>query len=493
MARPVAVIDMGSNSGRVVVYQLDSAGCLRVLAGTRAALRLVHDVDEKHRLDEDSMARVMVALRDFVAIARGAEAGRIAAVATAAIREAENGELFIERIRRELDIDVEIIDGEREAYLGCLGALRGLPVDNGLVFDLGGGSMQVTRVRQRQVGRSTSLSIGALRLSETFLGGDPPRRGDIRRLREHVADELAGARLARLRRGERLVGTGGTLRNLAKIDQRARDYPISRVHGYPLDAERLRAIARKLASLPLARRDSIPGLSADRADSIVGGALAIEVLCDTVGATEVLVSGEGVREGLAHDLFGVELPDVAGVRESSVASLTGRFEGWTAELAERRRSVAASLLRGLERKPDPATAGALDLAARILDIGRSIDFFDRYAHAADIVLAADLDGYLHPELAMTAAVLRGARDRRLDLAPFAPLGVEREPVHRGGVLLALADDIVERCPGSGPIGVEVAVRGTVRVRVTGLAGWRPRTIATRFERTFGKPLEVMPA
>jgi exopolyphosphatase/guanosine-5'-triphosphate,3'-diphosphate pyrophosphatase len=487
----VAVIDIGSNSGRVVVYQLDRAGCLRALAGTRAALRLVHDVDEKRRLDEDSMARAMVALRDFRAIARGAEAGRIAAVATAAIREAENGALFIDRVRRELGIRVEIIDGEREAYLGCVGALRGLDFENGLVFDLGGGSMQVTRVRGRRPGRSTSLPIGALRLSETFLRSDPPRPRELRRLREQVAAVLEEAGLPSLRRGEQLVGTGGTLRNLAKIDQRERDYPIGRVHGYRLDVERLRVIAHRLAELPLRRRDSVPGLSADRADSIVGGALAIEMLLDAVGAGDTLVSGEGVREGLAHELLGAPFFDVEGVRETSVASLTARFEGWSQERADRRRQLAAALLRGVERRPAAPTGAALDLAARVLDVGRSIDFFDRFEHAADILLASDLDGHSHAELAFSAAVLRAGHNRRVDVARLAPLGVERQPVQRAGVLLALADDLEERCPGNGPIAVVVDHRERVRVRVGGLAGWRPRTIAGRFQRTFGKPLEVI--
>ena len=124
--RPVAVIDIGSNSGRVVVLELDKAGHLRLLAGSRAPLRLVHDVDRDPSLSEASMARTMEAVRDFHAIAVGAGAKRIVAVATAAMRDASNGHAVPDRIRRELGLRIDIIDGRAEARYGFAGAVRGL-------------------------------------------------------------------------------------------------------------------------------------------------------------------------------------------------------------------------------------------------------------------------------------------------------------------------------------------------------------------------------
>src|SRR5262245_40330674 len=130
----VAVIDIGSNSGRVVVLERDRAGHLRLLTGSRAPLRLVHDVDERETLSEEAMARTMEALRDFHAIATGAGAKHIVAVATAAMRDARNGRLFMERVRRELGLRVQIIDGDEEGRYGFTGAVRGLPVASGQLF-----------------------------------------------------------------------------------------------------------------------------------------------------------------------------------------------------------------------------------------------------------------------------------------------------------------------------------------------------------------------
>src|SRR5215212_10308829 len=149
----VAVIDIGSNSGRVMVFQRDAPNNFRLLAGSRASLRLVHDVDARGELSDAAMARTTEALRDFQAIATGAGATRIFAVATAAMRDAANGPLFVERLQRELGIRIEIIGGLAEARYGFAGAVRGLAVSNGMLFDLGGGSLQITRFASRRQAR----------------------------------------------------------------------------------------------------------------------------------------------------------------------------------------------------------------------------------------------------------------------------------------------------------------------------------------------------
>jgi exopolyphosphatase / guanosine-5'-triphosphate,3'-diphosphate pyrophosphatase len=489
-AHPVAVIDIGSNSGRVVVLEQDRAGHLRLVTGSRAPLRLVSDVDEQQSLSEESMARTMEALRDFHAIAAGAGAKRIVAVATAAMRDARNGTLFLDRIRRELRIRVDIIDGQEEGRFGFAGAVRGLPVASGLLFDLGGGSMQVSHFKDRVLDRVTSLPLGALRLSDLFLTSDPPRSKEIRRLRKHVSKQLAKAKVPALGRRERLLGTGGTLRNLAKIDRNARRYPISRLHGYVLSLKRLHTIVDDITTMRQRDRDDVSGLSAERADSIVGGALAIEAFMEHVGASEIVVSGQGVREGIALRLLKMEVAATKDVKEASLVSFVSRFDGWNADAAARRRSVAAALLRALEPRPDQKIADALDHSARVLDVGRSLDFVARHELVANILLATELTGFTHEELALVSAMVRRAGDRHADTKAFGSLIADEERVrlHRAAVILALADEIEARCPHGRPIAVTCVVGRSVTVSVPLLLSWRARDLGQRFERAFGKPL-----
>jgi exopolyphosphatase/guanosine-5'-triphosphate,3'-diphosphate pyrophosphatase len=491
---PVAVIDIGSNSARVVVYRPGPAGHLHLVAGSRAALRLVRDVDRDRRLSREAVARTLETLADFRAIALGAGASRIAAVATAAMRDAENGEALLARVRRELGLRVEVIGGEREARYGFLGGIHGLPVENGLLFDMGGGSLQLTRFAGRSLGRAVSLPLGALRLSSAFLREDPPGPGELKELRRHVERTLEGAALGRLGPGEVLVGTGGTVRNLAKVDARARGYPIARVHGYLLEGAALRGIATGLARRPARKRERVPGLSEERSDSVVGGALGIAQLMECVGAGAVLVSGQGVREGLALSLLGGRVASAREVRDASVDALLSRFAAWEPEPAERRRRLVAAFLEALMPEAEPELAEALGHAARALDIGRSIDFYDRYEHVAEIVLASELLGFSHRQLALLAGVVRAARQLSgwKSLAPI--LGrADKRPLEQAGTLLALADDIQERCAPGVPVSARCRVAARqVRVEVAGLVAWRPRRVGERFEAVFGCSLLVRP-
>ena len=163
------------------------------------------------------------------------------------------------------------------------------------------------------------------------------------------------------------------------------------------------------------------------------------------------------------------------------------------EPARRRTTLAESLLGALELKPDPELRDALLQSASILDIGRSVDFFDRHEHVADIVLATDLNGFTHRGVALLSAVLRRAGDEDASPKSYAPLltAEDRSRVERAAALLALADDIEERCPDGVEIALDCRVhKNEVELRVPQLPAWRARTLGVRFERAFGRALVV---
>jgi exopolyphosphatase/guanosine-5'-triphosphate,3'-diphosphate pyrophosphatase len=492
---PVAVIDIGSNSGRVMVYTREAGGHLHILAGSRASLRLVRELDRTGGIPAESLERAFEALLDFRSIAHGSGVRRIVAAGTSALRDASNGPAFIRRVRRELGLTIRTLSGVEEARYGFLGAVGGLPVEHGALFDLGGGSLQVARFRGRRLLGAVSVPLGALRVSDAFLRSDPPTAREMRRLRDHAREVLDAAGLRALSRGEELVGTGGTLRNLAKIDQRATGYPIARLHGYVLSRRRLHDIAMGLAAERIKKRSSVPGLNADRRDSVVGGGLVVDTLMEVLGASRVIVSGQGVREGLALSLGRETLEATDAVRRSSLEALASRFVGWSRDRARRREATAAGLQQALAPGMAGEVAEALRHAARILDIGRTVDFFDRHEHVADLVLATDLGGFSHRDTALLAAIVRRAGDEAARARSLAPLltRADRGPVEQAAVLLALADEITERCaPASAP-SARSQVRGRdVTVFVPALASWGVRGLGERFEAAFGRRLLVVP-
>jgi len=463
---------------------------LEVLADSRAPLRLARDLERRTGFSQLTIERTAQVASDFVAIARSAGADQIVAVATAAMRESLNTETLLERIRDEVGVDVQVITGEDEARFAFRGAVHGLTVTSGVVFDIGGGSLEVTRFEDRQPVDAWSLPLGALLMSDQFLEHDPPTDGEIEDLRDHVHRALDDTGLEPLHRGEALVGTGGTVRNLARIDRHVRAYPLPRLHGYVLTSGMASEVVDRLSRRSLRRRRSVPGMNSDRADSIVGGALVVQTLMD-IAASDVIVSGQGLREGLALATVRGAGASIERTRAESIRALASRFSTWDAGRAARRSSVAMMLLDALEPDSEPAVRERLDTASTVLDIGRSVDYYRRHRHAADILIEADLMGFTHRDLALLAAVIRGAGNETTRWQSYRPLLASSDGVtlSREGLLLELADEIEQRMAPDETNSVSCEVQGKDVVLVAPvLDPWRQEYLQRRFVRAFGKRL-----
>jgi exopolyphosphatase/guanosine-5'-triphosphate,3'-diphosphate pyrophosphatase len=490
--RPFAVVDIGSNSGRMIVFRLREGEHLDVVEDARAPLRLARALRGSDELGSDAIERTLEALRDFLAVARGAGATRMIAVATSAVRDAADGPELVDRAQR-LGVPLQAIDGEHEALLGFYGAVHDLPVSGGFTCDVGGGSVEISAFRDRRLSRSWSMPMGSLRMSDRFLASDPPAPDELDAIRTAVAAALDDAGIVELAPGETLVGIGGTLRNLAKIDLRRTDYPLPVLHGYRLPGSRLADIIEDLAGRSMKRRASVPGLNPDRSDTIVGGALVIQSILRHVGADHILVSSRGLREGLALATESGGVPSPHWVRTISVATLAARFATWVPASAERRAHLAADLLDALDPDSPVRVKEMLRHAAMLLDIGRAIDYYDRFEHAAMITTAADLAGFSHADLGALNAILRQADDDTR-LGPSGRLvdPDDREAVTRAATALTLADELNRRIPPEveAPISCNW-MRGGFEVVAPVPDGWRPRGVAHRFRKVYGTPLLVV--
>jgi exopolyphosphatase/pppGpp-phosphohydrolase len=175
-----------------------------------------------------------------------------------------------------------------------------------------------------------------------------------------------------------------------------------------------------------------------------------------------------------------------------LSSLVSRFDGWDREAATRRRGVAAALRRALEPRAPANVAEAIDHAARLLDIGRSLDVVNRHKHVADILLTTGLDGFAHDDLALTSAVLRRAGDRHADVVSLLAVGaaVARGLLDRAAVILALADEIEARCPRGQSIALDCEVGRAVTLSVRSMPSWLAKDLDRRFEHAFHRSLIV---
>lgn len=405
----------------------------------------MRDVDSSGRLSRVALNRTVHTLAAFATIARRHGARTVTVVATSAVRDAANREGFVAEAQRRTGLGITVLSGEGEARLALVGAVSGLPVESGAVVDLGGGSMEVAAFARRRFQAGITLPLGALRVSDAFLRHDPPRPDELAALREHVHTSLGAIDITDLAEAESLVGTGGTIRALAKAARGRGPAAVNRLHGYQLRRRDITALVERLVRLPSARRTSVPGISSTRAESVLGGALVIDVLMELVGAEDILVSGYGVRQGVILDQLDMPATRPRQVRDASVSAVLARLRGGTTG-SQRRRLLLSALAAVLAPKVNGELLEMAGHAARLVDAGARLDHYGRWSESASLTTTADLDGFTHAELASIAAILISAGGAPVPPRLRRESGLARTRLETAGTLLALADDIDRRLP-----------------------------------------------
>jgi exopolyphosphatase/guanosine-5'-triphosphate,3'-diphosphate pyrophosphatase len=294
----LAAIDVGSNTVLLTVAEYDSEAGLVIIEEGEDQPRLGAGLAATGRLSEDAIGRALRTLTSMRDICRRQGVGRLAAVATAAVRDAGNGAEFVERVH-ELDIPLRIISPETEAALSYRSAAHHFPGGKRqLVADIGGGSLELIGATNGRVALSRSLPLGAVRLTELNLSLD--------QLREHIRRELLSSMEPTAWAGSMVIGSGGTFATLASIALARRGSAGQSMHGTVVEAREVEELVAILAALSPDQRRQTPGLRPERADIIVAGLAVVAELLRAVSAGGVTVSGFGLRDGLLLEMVGLD-------------------------------------------------------------------------------------------------------------------------------------------------------------------------------------------
>jgi exopolyphosphatase/guanosine-5'-triphosphate,3'-diphosphate pyrophosphatase len=539
----LAVIDLGSNSFRLVVFTA-TEGWWQRTDEIYQAVRIGEGMAATGRLGEEPIDRALATLDVFSHFCEAAGLtaegkGAIDAVATSAIRDAENAAAFLTRARARTSLPIRVLSREQEARYGYLAAVNSTTLSDGCVLDLGGGSMQLVGVEERRAQQSGSWRLGAVRMTERFMPGPgPAKRGQLEQLREHVARELEGARwLAGT--GRRLVGIGGTVRSLAVVAQRAQGLPSNGVQGMIVTREALEEIVTRLAALPTAERASVPGIKPARADLILAGAVVVEGALRAGGFDALEATEAGLREGVFFERHlshpdppqsrdptrsqpnppgGAPTTGIAGgpieawqadrpaplfedVRRASVLNLAARYgvdRAHTSHVAALALGMFDQLARMGLHGGDGRERELLWAACMLHDIGMSVDYDDHHKHSRYLILNAGLPGFAPREVAIVAQAARYHRKGMPDPGPLRALFGEGDAARldRCAVLLRLAEDLERSRDQLVHDTVLSARNGEVRLRLIAEGGAAvPRWAAGReselFARAFDRDLSVV--
>ena len=294
----VAVIDVGTNSARLLVADV-AGGRVSPVERRTTVTRLGRGVDLCGRLSAEAIEEACVAIGGYVATVEELGAESVDAIATSAVRDAENGSAFVAELRERFALSARVLDGEEEARLTYLGATSEQPPSEPtLVVDIGGGSTELIVGSGTEISFHTSLQVGVVRHSERHIGSDPPTAVELEALAADVRGLIEGAVGDGVEAGAG-IAVAGTPTSLAAIELGLEPYDPARVHGHVLQLPSIQRMLSQLASTPLARRVEIPGLHPDRAPTVVAGVVILVETMRAFGLERIEVSEHDILYGAA--------------------------------------------------------------------------------------------------------------------------------------------------------------------------------------------------
>ena len=502
-ASRVAVIDLGSNSFRLVVFSSIAGRWWRRTDEIYEPVRIGAGEGETGALQAAPMERALHTIEAYAHFCRasGLAVEAVLAVATSAIRDADNREVFLSRAFEVSGLPVRVLSREEEARYGYLAAVNSTTLAAGAMLDLGGGSVQLVGVAERDARELGSWPLGAVRMTEQFLPGDAPAtRKQLKALRAHVHETLAEGAPWLAATGERLVGIGGTVRNLGAAAQRRAELPSFGVQGFVLERRTLSEMIDELAEMTPAERARVPGIKPERGDLILAGAAVVEGVLEAGEFPALEVTEAGLREGIFFERYLAPDERFAEVRESSVRNLANQYP---IEQHHVEHVVALALQmydalveqgvldsEGLERE-------LLWAAAMLHDIGMTVDYDDHHKHSRYLILNAGLPGFSPREVALIAQATRYHRKGSPSFGELAPLMHEGDDalLARSSALLRLAEQL-ERSRDQLVREARVAVEdGRVRLELVhdgdvSVARWAAERQRELFQQAFGRKLEI---
>jgi exopolyphosphatase/guanosine-5'-triphosphate,3'-diphosphate pyrophosphatase len=454
-SKPVAIIDIGSNSVRLVVY----SGAKRipsVIFNEKVMAGLGREMGETRALGEPAQLKALHALERFRRLTRQMGVVRTRVVATAAVREASNGADFLDRVRA-IGFEPRVLTGEEEAKAAGLGVVSAIPEADGIVGDLGGGSLELAEVANRKVTRRVSLPLGVLRLGEAT-------RED--RLARTVARAVAGAGFDGAGEGRPFYLVGGSWRALARVDMALIGHPLPITHEHAMEASRPRELREVLRGLGKEALRGIPSVSSGRIPTLPVASQLLEALVEALRPSALIVSSFGIREGLLYNELGPRAkkldPLIEAARE--VGSGLGRFaqhgallDAWIAPVFDDRPRAARLRLAAChladiawaahpdfraERGVDMALHGnwvAIDAPGRVM-IAQAL--FSSFGGGRDLPYP-DVAALCTPEELRRSSLWGYAMRLGQRLSGGVAAGLERSRLARDGEVLRLGLDAAD--------------------------------------------------
>lgn len=401
------IIDIGSNSVRLVVYRCDEADNCHIITESKFSARLSELVDENNYMDIHLLQTMVNKLLHFKRICEMHQVSSIRACATAAIRNAVNRDEVVRYLEEQTDLTIDVLSGEQEAFYGFVGMANSLYIQDGFLIDIGGGSTEVSLFRNRSIVNSISFPFGCVNTTHNFVRSDPLSEADAKQMEQMVRAALDREFWLVTAPDLPLICLGGATRTLAKIEQARTKYPLQQVHNFQLTDAQVTDIQQTLNSLPLVKRRQIAGLSKDRADILSAGIIILRTIFQHCRCSHFIISASGIRDGLIYDETHQGQLLVSNVLEHSIHNMMSSYAAvLPAEHIHQVYRTSIRLAHTLHQHSSVEAGDALILrvASMLYRIGMTIDMYRYQAHTYYMLINSRLYGLTHRELILCALV-----------------------------------------------------------------------------------------
>ena len=501
----IGIVDLGSNSARLVVVNLFADGYFMVVDELKESVRLGHDMDRDGFLKPQRIAETIRTLKMFKRLCDAHKVSRIIAVGTAAVRRAKNQRSFLDEIQATCGIKINVLSPEEEATYVYRGVINSMDIPRGLILEIGGGSTKIIYYNRRNILNYEVLPVGAVTLTDLFYeeGGKP--EDAVARIEEFFTEQLKQISwLKELDQDVQMIGVGGSFRNLFKINKMVRKYPLDTVHNFNFAVEDFTAIYDMIRVLPVDKCKRIKGLSPARADIMPAALAIVKSFVDYTDMQSFTISGSGLREGI---MFNQAIPMTVEKPISDVLtySLNNLVKYYNCDEEHVSHVVHLSIqlfkqLRVLHKFPRQYLK-ILKIAASMHDCGMRIKYYNHQKHSCYMLLNSTIYGATHREIVLAAFVASVHRKDDVNMAEWAKYKdiVQEEDldaVRKLSMLLRIAESL-DRSMAGLVTGINCDLLGDSVVMKTELAGDAileirdAMTANSDFKRVFKKNLEIL--
>lgn len=412
--RRIGIIDIGSNSIRLVIYEQLSPNSHHIIDESKESAKLSSRVSSDGTIPVEAIMKIVDILNHFKTLCAVHHTNDIRAVATAAIRNARNRDKILTLLHEHTGLYIKCISGEEEARYGFIGVVNTIPVRDAFLIDTGGGSTEITLIKNRKLINSVSLPIGAVNTASRYASQGMLSAEQEMQVIHAVQQQLRKVNWIQENQGLCVVGLGGTFRSIAKINQQRTGYSLDSTHHYTMGPEVLDQMYDMLAPLSMDQLKKINGLSKDRADNIKCGITILRTILNDMKAPLITISGSGLRDGLFFEATNPASPILPDVLEYSIQNLLTLNPYASRQHLKQVNRLSLMLFDSLSNKyalPD-AYRKYMHTASCLYRLGVSIHYYDYQAHTFYMMTHSRIDGLTHREILLCALIASYKSKRR---------------------------------------------------------------------------------